>query len=245
MSCFGNMWHPIRSTASAPSIQLFAMHNLNNVHANIFSSIITLIFLYYLYQNNTKSLISYYFDQLDPLKWRWKEFYMNETHRRSRCFSFKLISEEFASEIASRADLFLFMWAGNVFCLLKAMREESPILSFRLDVSILGPEVREEGRREGGKEGGYGHIPKVYSDVSHVGDKEGDTGREREGFNKQKRERDSSHLATLCCDLMRKKSSDTQTQQHKHHPQKESAQACIEDTQSKISFFFKSTRARK
>lgn len=62
-------------------------------------------------------------------------------------------------------------------------------------------------------------------------------GRDRR-INKQKLDRDSSHLATLCCDLMRKsndKHTHTRTHtSHKHHPHKNRTQA-YKERQSKIN----------
>lgn len=45
-------------------------------------------------------------------------------------------------------------------------------------------------------------------------------GKRDKGVNKQKVDRDSSHLATLCCDLMRKSNDKHTHTVHKHHPHK-------------------------
>lgn len=96
-----------------------------------------------------------------------------------------------------------------------------PILSFCLNVPILGQDVtflKREERKEGRKSWSFPkHLgmecDKVYTEGLIRGVfcffTCGEKGTRGE-VNKQKVDRDSSHLATLCCDLMRK-SNDTNT----------------------------------
>lgn len=118
-------------------------------------------------------------------------------------------------------------------CLLKAMKWCSQYCFSSVCPNIGTRFFFWKGREESGRAStSYPKYLEMEGDKVCLVDKRSGLWERDWGINKQRVDRDSSHLATLCCDLMRK-SNDKHTNrqrdtQYKHHPHKQSKQACKE-----------------